>query len=105
MSHHPETPGVCFVTSRGATLERPLLEVARAAIDGGCDLLQLREKDLAGGPLLDLARALVEAAAPRRDRCPVLVNDRLDVALAARAAGIHLPGDGLPIGRVRTAAG
>jgi len=75
--------------------------VARAAIEGGCNLLQVREKDLTGGPLLTLAREIVEAAKPRGVRCTVVVNDRLDVALAAKAAGVHLPADGLPIDLVR----
>jgi thiamine-phosphate pyrophosphorylase len=98
-------PGVCFVTSRSATGDRPLLEVVKAAIDGGCDLVQVREKDMNGGPLLQLVREIVEAAKPRGACCAVVVNDRLDVALAAKAAGIHLPADGLPIGPVRRHAG
>jgi thiamine-phosphate pyrophosphorylase len=104
MTLRPEGSGVCFVTSRAATGDRHLLEVARGAIEGGCDLLQVREKDLTGGPLLTLARDLVAAAKPRGARCAVVVNDRLDVALAARAAGVHLPADGLPIEQVRRVA-
>jgi len=105
VTHRPERPGVCFVTSRTATAGRPILDVARAAIAGGCDLVQVREKDLGGGPLLALAREIVEAAKSSPVRCSVVVNDRLDVALAARAAGVHLPADGLPAGQVRRAAG
>lgn len=105
MTHRPESPGVCFVTGRAATAGRPLLDVARAAIEGGCDLLQVREKDLDGGPLLVLAREIVEAAKPRGGRCTVVVNDRLDVALAAKAAGVHLPAGGLPIEPVRRVTG
>ena len=67
-------PGVCFVTSRAATGDRPLLEVVKAAIDGGCDLVQVREKDMNGGPLLHLVREIVEAAKPRGARCSVVVN-------------------------------
>ena len=105
MIHRPDRPGVCFVTSRTATGERPLLEVVKGAIAGGCDLIQVREKDLAGGPLLALAREIVEAAKSTARRCPVVINDRLDVALAAKAAGVHLPADGLAIDQVRRAAG
>ena len=97
----PDSPGVCFVTGREATGERPLLDVVAQAIAGGCDLIQVREKDLLGGAMLQLVRSIVEAAKPRGTRCPVVVNDRLDVALAAKAAGIHLPADGLPIAQVR----
>ena len=105
MTHLPARSGVCFVTGRAATAGRPLLEVAQAAIAGGCDLIQVREKDLAGGPLLALTREIVEAAKATARHCAVVVNDRLDVAIAARAAGVHLPGDGLPIDQVRRAMG
>jgi len=105
MNHRPEHSGVCFVTSRTTTANRPLQEVAKATIEGGCDLLQVREKDLPGGPLLTLAREIVEVAKPRGARCRVVVNDRLDVALAAKAAGVHLPADGLSIDQARRAAG
>ena len=105
MTHRPESPGVCFVTGRAATADRPVEEVTKAAIEGGCDLVQVREKELTGGPLLALARSVVDAAKPRGTRCTVVVNDRLDVALAARAAGVHLPADGLAIDEARRAAG
>ena len=105
MTHRPERHGVCFVTGRTTIAGRPLQDVAKAAIEGGCDLLQVREKDLPGGPLLTLAREIVEAAKPRGVRCTVVVNDRLDVALAAKAAGVHLPADGLSIDEVRRTAG
>ena len=59
-------------------------------------LVQVREKDLDGGPLLLLVRAALETGAP------VAVNDRLDVALAAGAHGVHLPEHGLPIPTART---
>jgi thiamine-phosphate diphosphorylase len=96
-------PGIAFVTGREATGGRGLLEVVRQAIAGGADLVQLREKDLGGRELLTLARDSVEAARGS-GRCRVIVNDRLDVALAARAAGVHLPAEGLPIGAVRRLA-
>jgi len=103
--HRPDRPGVCFVTSRAATAGRPLQEIATAAIAGGCDVVQVREKDLPGGPLLDLCRLVVEAAKPAGARCAVVVNDRLDVALAGKAAGVHLPAAGLPIARFRPVVG
>jgi thiamine-phosphate pyrophosphorylase len=57
----------------------------RAAVAGGVDWVQLREKDLSGRELLALAREAVAGGGAR-----VIVNDRLDVALAAGAAGVHL---------------
>ena len=89
-----------FVTDRRQTGDRPILEVAAAALAGGATIIQLRERDLEGRALLELAVALV-AAAKAQPRARVVVNDRLDVALAARAAGVHLPAAGLPIAAAR----
>jgi thiamine-phosphate pyrophosphorylase len=73
------------------------IERAVAGCPAGSVVVQVREKDLDGGPLL----ALVRAAQPF---APVLVNDRLDVALAAGAWGVHLPERGLPLADVRAFA-
>lgn len=73
------------------------IERAVAGCPAGSVVVQVREKDLDGGPLL----ALVRAAQPF---APVLVNDRLDVALAAGAWGVHLPERGLPLDDARTLA-
>jgi len=68
---------------------------AIAAILAPGVLIQVREKDLDGGPLLLLVRAALATGAE------VAVNDRLDVALAAGAHGVHLPEHGLPIPTAR----
>jgi thiamine-phosphate pyrophosphorylase len=95
-----------FVTDRSATLERPLAEVVMAAIRGGASLIQVREKDLDGKALFELVTATVaDTKAIGRARTRVVVNDRLDVALAAKAAGVHLPAAGLPVKDVRRVAG
>ncbi len=65
--------------------------------------VQLREKDLGGRDLLELARA-VRAACARAGQ-PLLVNDRVDVALAAGADGVHLPSAGLPPAEARRLLG
>jgi len=81
-----------------------LLRLSRRACEAGIPLaLQLREKALPDSELLRQARRLVEAGDPART--PVMVNGRLDVALAAGAAGVHLPACGVPLGRVRQAVG
>jgi len=99
-------PGVMFVTDRQATLGRPIETVAAAAMRGGAAMIQVRERDLGGAALLRLALALVAAGRDfGRDRVRVVVNDRLDVALAAKAAGVHLPASGLPIVAARRHAG
>lgn len=78
-----------LVTDRNATAGRPLLDVVEAALHGGADAVQLREKDLGGRDLLELARRLLPLC--RRYGARLLVNDRLDVALACDADGVQLP--------------
>ena len=67
---------------------RPLPDLARAAAAGGCTLLQYRDKHAGGRTLVETARALKAALAGTG--VPLLVNDRVDVALAAGADGVHL---------------
>jgi len=84
--------------ARGCDL-RDLVARALAGVPPGGAVVQLREKDLPARALLQLARALLEVTHDRR--CPLLVNDRIDVALAAGADGVHLPEAGLPIAAAR----
>jgi thiamine-phosphate pyrophosphorylase len=76
-----------------------VLVCAAKAIRDGVDMIQVREKDLPARDLLDLVSKVRDLAAGTNTR--ILVNDRLDVALAAGIQGVHLPGNGLPPGRVR----
>jgi thiamine-phosphate diphosphorylase len=92
----------CLITDRGrwgdrwrSAIPEQVYEAARA----GVHLIQVREAGLEGGALRDLVVACVGAA--RGTRARVLVNERLDVALAAGAHGIHLRGDSMPASRVR----
>ena len=81
---------------------RELVDAVAAVLAGvppGGAIVQLREKDLSAGELHQLARALLAVVHERR--CMLLVNDRVDVALAAGADGVHLPGAGLPIATAR----
>jgi thiamine-phosphate pyrophosphorylase len=70
-----------------------------AAARAGVHLVQIRERDLDGGPLLRLVARCVDAV--RGTRARILVNDRLDVALAAGAHGVHLRADSAAASRVR----
>lgn len=92
-------PILCCVTDR-ATLRtgEDLLALVRRSVDAGLDWVQLREKDLPTKHLLELARPAVATAQDTATR--VLINDRLDVALAASAAGVHLGEASLPVGEV-----
>lgn len=107
MSRSPDaavaTPRLVIVTDRHATLGRPLLDVVAAALRGvpgtGVDpadvVVQLREKDLEGRALTELAWGLRGITAEAGAR--LYVNDRLDVALAVHADGVHLGGTSLAI--------
>lgn len=96
-------PIVCYVSDRrsiaaeGGDAGAALVSLAERAARAGVDWIEIREKDLGGGALLKLVSAVVARAGAMR----VLVNDRLDVALAAGAAGVHLSGEGLPVRPVR----
>jgi thiamine-phosphate pyrophosphorylase len=90
-----------FVTDRRRFGLTPAMLVAKAAaaVTRGAAVVQIRERDLADGALLDLTRATVRALDGSGAR--VLVNDRADVALAAGAAGVHLRGDSPACARLR----
>ena len=75
-----------------------LVAAVEAAVSGGADVVQLREKDIASQDLLPLARRLRQAT---EGRALLLVNGPLAVALAAEADGVHLPEDAPPVGRPR----
>jgi len=83
------------VTDRLALADPPALAaVIRGAAQAGADWIQIREKDLDARPLAELVRSAL--AETRETGARILVNDRLDVALAAGAAGVHLGGASLP---------
>jgi thiamine-phosphate pyrophosphorylase len=93
-------PIVCYVTGRQSLGEadsgEALLARIRAAAEAGVDWVQIREREMAARELLALARAAVAST----DKARVLVNDRLDVALAAPAAGVHLREESMPVREV-----
>jgi len=109
-------PILCYVTDRQslplAAGENPdrvgaLLGRIEQAARAGVDWIQLREKDLEGRALFDLATKVMAVSAAARSaetRVRILVNDRLDVAWAARqtdgGAGVHLGETSLPVGDV-----
>jgi len=91
------------VTDRRHTAGRPLVEVIHAALDGGVRAVQLREKDLEGGALYQLAAQL--RALTARYQARLLINDRLDVALAVEADGVHLGQTSFPAAAARRLLG
>ena len=91
-------PILCLVTDRMRSRGRALDEVVAMALDGGATMVQLREKDLAAGELLEIARRLRAITA---GKALLFVNDRVDVALAAGADGVHLGETSMSVEAVR----
>jgi thiamine-phosphate pyrophosphorylase len=91
------------VTDRQQTAGRPLEEVLVAAARGGAGAIQLREKDLSARDLYALGTRVQAVLAPYS--IPLLINDRLDVALALDSAGVHLAGHSLPTALARQILG
>jgi thiamine-phosphate pyrophosphorylase len=83
-----------YVLITESACKLPWFETAAAAIEGGADCLQLREKDLSDSELLDRARRLVRLC--REKGVLSIINNRPDVALLANADGVHVGQDDLP---------
>lgn len=92
---------LCYITDRRALEPKPLLPLILEAAHAGVDLIQIREKDLATRDLMELASAAVGAAQQAGSGSRVVVNDRLDVAMAVSAAGVHLGNQSMPAREVR----
>lgn len=95
-------PCLTLVTDRTRTRGRDLIRIVEEAVAGKVSIVQLRDKDLPPNELYQLGRQLREVT---KGRCLFIVNDRLDIALAVEADGIHLPEVGLPVAVVRKLAG
>ena len=112
-ANRPSAPLLCYVTDRGSLapaaspLETLLMRID-AAIAAGVDWIQIREKDLSGGECAALTRAALsnasQSASLKGNTVKILVNDRLDLALAESAHGVHLGERSLPIHEARKLA-
>jgi thiamine-phosphate diphosphorylase / hydroxyethylthiazole kinase len=80
-----------------------LSQVVEAAIKGGVTIVQYRDKHSDTGVLIETAKKLLEVA--RRQQVPLLINDRLDVCLAAGADGVHIGQGDMHISEARKALG
>ncbi len=83
-----------LVTDQPLCLGRPLLEVVKEAIAGGVTMVQLREKEASTRAFVELAMAIKKILQPAK--VPLIINDRLDVALAVDADGVHIGQEDMP---------
>jgi thiamine-phosphate pyrophosphorylase len=94
---------LCVVTDRALAGGRPLRDVVLAAVQGGATMVQLREKEASTRAFIEEARAL--KAALTGHHVPLIINDRVDVALAIDAEGVHVGQTDMPVETVRALAG
>ncbi len=92
--------GLYLVTDRGLAGGRELLDVVLAAVRGGATMVQLREKRAETRDFLELARAL-----KAKVDVPLIINDRLDIALAAGVDGVHIGQSDMPYAEARRLLG
>lgn len=92
-----------LVTDRSLSQGRPLVEVVAEAVAGGVTCVQLREKDCSTREFLQEALALKELL--QSLMVPLIINDRVDIALAVGADGVHLGQSDMPISHARRLLG
>jgi thiamine-phosphate pyrophosphorylase len=95
-------PALCLLLTE-SLCSRPWRDTLRTAIAGGVDMVQVREKEMPARALLSRVREVISLARPLG--VPVVVNDRVDIAVAAGADGVHLGTDDLPLMEARRLAG
>ena len=88
-----------LVTDQASAAGRSLIDVVAAAVQGGVSCVQLREKQLNTRDFFAQAMALKACLAPHN--IPLVINDRIDVALACGAQGVHLGQSDMPVLQAR----
>jgi thiamine-phosphate pyrophosphorylase len=94
---------LCFIADSEAAAGKNILELIGEAVDGGATLIQLRGKRWTSREFLDTGEKAVQFLRPKR--VPLIVNDRVDIALACNADGVHLGQDDLPLPYARRTLG
>ncbi|OGC84679.1 MAG: thiamine-phosphate diphosphorylase [candidate division Zixibacteria bacterium RBG_16_43_9] len=84
-------------------LNRDLIEVVAQAIEGGAQMVQLRDKKSGDGEFLELTKKIHKIT--RKKRIPLIINDRVDVARLVDAEGVHLGEEDLPVKEARKILG
>ncbi|MEO2073317.1 MAG: thiamine phosphate synthase [Zunongwangia sp.] len=92
---HPDFPYQLYlVIAEESCVHYPLLQVAKMAIEGGVDIIQLREKNLSTSVFIKKAEALKQLT--DQYKIPLIINDNLEVAKAVDAFGIHVGNNDIP---------
>ena len=92
-----------LVTDRGLAGDRDIIGIAKAAARGGATMVQLREKDIDTKDFIRLGKELKKALQPLG--VPLIINDRVDVALACDADGVHIGQSDMPYAQARQLLG
>lgn len=92
-----------LVTDRGFIEDKPLEDAVEEAIKGGVTLVQIREKDASSREFYDVAINVKKVT--DKYNIPLIINDRLDIALAVNAAGVHLGQSDLSLKKAREILG
>lgn len=95
--------GVYLVTDAGLSADRSTVEIVESAIRGGVDVIQLREKGACARDRYELGTEIRELT--HEANVPLIVNDRVDLAAAIDADGVHLGDDDLPVSAARAQLG
>jgi thiamine-phosphate pyrophosphorylase len=95
--------GLYLVTDRSLCGKRPLEEIVIQAVEGGAAYVQLREKDVSTRFFVEEAQRIKQLLKPYK--VPLIINDRVDVALACGAEGIHIGQEDMPYKLVRKLMG
>ncbi|MBN1939616.1 MAG: thiamine phosphate synthase [Candidatus Aminicenantes bacterium] len=95
--------GLMLVTDRGLSCGRPIESIVEAAAAGGVTIVQLREKEATTREFVAIGRRVAGILRPRR--IPLIINDRVDVALAVLADGVHLGASDMPAEDARAILG
>jgi thiamine-phosphate pyrophosphorylase len=96
-------PTLYFITDSTGVSEEKLLDTVAQACEGGATLVQLREKNRSSREYLHLAQAVKQVT--DRYSVPLIIDDRVDIALASNAAGVHVGAEDLPVSEARRLMG
>lgn len=94
---------IYLVTDRNLSLGRSLSQICVAAIKGGVSVIQIREKSIDSRTFFQEAMAVRDLM--RNSRIPLIINDRIDIALAVEADGVHLGQSDIPLREARDILG